>query len=216
MNILIVEDNKSIVSALEYAFNKVGYNFDYRLNYKGAVEAINANNADLYILDVSLPDGNGFDLYTRYIKDTGVPTIFLTARDEENDIVYGLEMGADDYITKPFSTEELMARVNRILKKSKGGSIIKLGNIQYDFDKLMVFKDEDHIKMSSLEIKILNLLMLNIGKVVKRAVILDKIWEWTGNFVDEHTVTVYIKRIREKIGQDVIKTIKGIGYIIDE
>ncbi len=216
MNILIVEDNKAIVDALEYAFKSKGHSFYYRLNYKDAVSAIESVDVDLYILDVSLPDGNGFDLYTRYIKDKEIPTIFLTARDEENDVVYGLELGAEDYITKPFSTKELMARVNRIFKKSKGSSVINIGDIKYDFDKFMVYRDEENIQLSSLENKILNLLMLNIGKVVRREVILDKIWEWTGNFVDEHTVSVYIKRIRDKIGSDIIKTVKGIGYMIDE
>lgn len=213
----MVEDNVAIVNALKYTFESKGYDFKYKVNYNSAKEYIIGNNdIDLYILDISLPDGNGFDLYRRYIKDKNIPTIFLTARDEENDVVYGLELGAEDYMTKPFSTKELMARVGKILKKSSGSSVVRIGDIAFDFDKFEVSRGEQKINMTRLEMKILNLFVVNTGKVVRRAVILDKIWEWTGNFVDEHTVTVYVKRIREKIGPDVIRTVKGVGYIIDE
>ena len=141
---------------------------------------------------------------------------FLTAKDEEDDIVRGLNVGAEDYITKPFSTRELMARVNKILLRSIKKSVIKIKNISYDMDKLVLKKDNIIIELTALELKLVNLLFLNINKVVSRNVILDKIWDWTGNYVDDHTVTVYFKRIREKIGTDIITTIKGIGYRIDE
>ena len=176
----------------------------------------NHNNIDFIILDITLPDGNGFDLFENYIRDTNIPTIFLTAKDNEDDIVKGLNIGAEDYITKPFSTKELLARINKAILRSKKQSIITKKDIKFDMDKMVVFKDEKPVELTSLEIKLLNLLFLNINKVVSRATILDKIWEWTGNDVDDHTVTVYFKRIREKLGTDIISTVKGIGYRIDE
>ena len=150
------------------------------------------------------------------IKSLKIPTIFLTAKDEEDDIVKGLNVGAEDYITKPFSTKELMARVNRILLRTKKQSIIKIKDISFDMDKLVLTKDTAPIELTALELKLVNLLFNNLNKVVSRNVILDKIWDWTGNYVDDHTVTVYFKRIREKIGTDIITTIKGMGYRIDE
>ena len=133
---------------------------------------------------------------------------------EEYDKLIGFDLGIDDYVTKPFSPKELIARINKILGKNK--SVIKVSNIKYDVNKMEVYKDDSIVQLSSLEIKILNLLLLNINKVVSRNTILNKIWEWTGNDVDDHTVTVYLKRIREKLGTDIIKTVKGIGYRIDE
>ena len=123
---------------------------------------------------------------------------------------------AEDYITKPFSTKELLARINKILARQKKQSIIKVHDITFDMDKLILSKNDVPIELTALELKLVNLLFLNINKVVTRNTILDKIWEWTGNFVDDHTVTVYFNRIREKIGSDIIITIKGMGYRIDE
>ena len=173
-------------------------------------------NIDLIILDITLPDGNGFDLFVNTIKNLKIPTIFLTAKDEEDDIVKGLDIGAEDYITKPFSTREVIARINRILLRYKKKSIIKIKDISYDMDKLVLMKNNTPIELTALELKLVNLLFVNINKVVSRNVILDKIWDWTGNYVDDHTVTVYFKRIREKIGTNIITTIKGMGYRIDE
>lgn len=144
-----------------------------------------------------------------------IPTIFLTAEDDEETVVKGLNLGADDYITKPFSTKELMARVNRVLLRNKKDTIVRVGEVSFDLDKMIVTKNEEPVNLTSLELKLLHLLFLNVNKVVSRNAILDKIWEWTGNDVDDHTVTVYLKRIREKIGNDVIITVKGIGYRID-
>ena len=217
MNILLVEDNITIVKGLEYFFEKNNCNLTYKTNVKDTIDYITTNkNIDLVILDVSLPDGNGFVLFDKHIKNLNIPTIFLTAKDDENDIVHGLNIGAEDYITKPFSTKELFARINKILMRSNKKSIIIAKNIKFDMDKMIAYKDEKQIELSSLELKILHLLFLNVNKVVSRAVILDKIWEWTGNDVDDHTVTVYLKRIREKLEADIITTVKGIGYRIDE
>ena len=177
---------------------------------------LNNNLINLIILDITLPDGNGFDLFENVIKSLKIPTIFLTAKDEEDDIVKGLDSGAEDYITKPFSTKELLARINRVLLRNKKTSVIKVGDISFDMDKLELFNNSTKIELTALELKLVNLLFLNINKVVSRNTILDKIWEWTGNYVDDHTVTVYFKRIREKMGTDIIITIKGMGYRIDE
>ena len=214
MNILLVEDTKSIIKGLTYSFEK-NYNLTVKTNVKEAKEYIINNSIDLIILDITLPDGNGFDLFEEIIKSLKIPTIFLTAKDEEDDIVKGLNIGAEDYITKPFSMKELLARVNRILSRNKK-NIIKVKDISFDIDKLILYKENNKIELTALELKLVNLLFSNINKVVSRNTILDKIWEWTGNYVDDHTVTVYFKRIREKIGTDIIITIKGMGYRIDE
>lgn len=215
MNILLVEDNLSIAEGLKFSFEKNNYKFAYVENIKQAKEYLERKKPDLIILDVTLPDGNGFNLYKTYIKDKKISTIFLTAKDDENDIVRGLEIGAEDYITKPFSTKELLVRVNKVILRNKKSQVVQVKNIKMDLDKLVVYKDDNKIDLSSLELKILNILFLNINKVVRRNAIIDLIWESTGNDVDDHTVTVYLKRIREKIGNDVITTIKGIGYRID-
>lgn len=217
MNILLIEDTESIIKGLTYSFEKNNYNLTVKTTIKDSKDyLINNSDIDLIILDITLPDGNGFELFENTIKSLKIPTIFLTAKDEEDDIVKGLNVGAEDYITKPFSTKELMARVNRILLRSKKKSIIKIKDISYDMDKLVLMKDNTPIELTALELKLVNLLFNNLNKVVSRNVILDKIWDWTGNYVDDHTVTVYFKRIREKIGTDIITTIKGMGYRIDE
>ncbi len=217
MNILLVEDNLAIIDGLKYALKINNYNVIYKLNIKEAKDFLNTKPMiDLIILDITLPDGNGFQLFKDFIKDLNIPTIFLTAKDEEDNIVSCLNAGAEDYIIKPFSTKELLARINKILLRTERKSIIKVQNISYDLNKFILYKDDLPIELTPIELKIINLLFLNINKVVRRNTLLDKIWEWTGNYVDDHTITVYLKRIREKIGIDIIKTVKGIGYRIDE
>ena len=152
---------------------------------------------------------------TKEIKQRKINTIFLTAKDDEDDIVRGLELGAEDYITKPFSTRELIARINRIILKENKNLVVKIKDIQFDIDKMEVFKNSTEVNLTSLELKILHLLFNNLNKVVKRDEIIEKIWEWTGNDVNDNTVTVYLKRIRKKLDSDIIKTIKGIGYRVD-
>ena len=217
MNILLIEDNLTIIKGLTYSFIKNNYNITSKTNIKDTINYMNNNNnINLIILDITLPDGNGITLYNNYIKKLNIPVIFLTANDSEDDIVKCLELGAEDYITKPFSTKELLARVNKVLLRYKKNSLIKVKNISFDMDKLILYKDNEVVNLTALELKLVNLLFLNINKVVTRSTILDKIWEWTGNDVDYHTVTVYFNRIRDKIGKDIIITIKGIGYRIDE
>lgn len=214
MRILLVEDNQSILKGLTYSLQKNDYEVISKSKVLDVINYIKEDtNFNLIILDVTLPDGNGFDLYKNHIKELKIPSIFLTAKDTDEDIINGLDMGADDYITKPFSTNVLIAKINKIIKKN---NIITINNIKYDLDKMLLYKDNNIIDLSSLELKIVNLLFLNINKVVSRNQLLDSVWEWTGNDVDDHTITVYLKRIKDKIGTDIIKTIKGIGYRIDE
>lgn len=209
--ILLVEDNEKITKGLVYALNQNNFAVLTSSTIKDARVKIN-EDIDLLILDVSLPDGNGFDFYKNNVNN--IKTIFLTARDTEDDIVNGFEMGAVDYITKPFSTRELIARIKRILNSNEK-NIITVKDITYDFNKMVVLKSNKEVSLSSLELKILNLLFTNIDKVVTRNKILEHIWEWTGNDVNDNTITVYMKRIREKLDTDIIKTLKGIGYRID-
>lgn len=217
MNILLIEDNLTIIKGLKYAFLKNNYNLTYQTKVSDAIIYLKEQKKpDLIILDITLPDGNGFELYENKIKELNIPTIFLTAKDDEDDIVKGLNIGAEDYVTKPFSIKELLARINKILMRSQKKNVVKIDDISFDIDKLILYKNNEKIDLTSLELKLINLLFTNINKVVTRNTILDKIWEWTGNDVDDHTVTVYFKRIREKIGTNIITTIKGIGYRIDE
>lgn len=212
MKILLVEDNQSIIEGLKYALEQESYEVTVEKSIKDTIATLEKRSFDLIILDVSLPDGNGFDLYREYIKNTKV--IFLTAKDSEDDIVNGLEMGAEDYITKPFKMRELLVRINKILSSGKN-NIIKVKDIEFDSNKMEVRKNGEIINLSSLELKILQLLMSNVNKVVTRQCIIEHIWEWTGNDVYDNTITVYMKRIREKLGTDIIITLKGIGYRID-
>ena len=216
MEILLVEDNEILAKGIIYSLEQEKFKVIHKTNVKETIKFLQNEKPKLVILDISLPDGNGFNLYEKNIKDKNIPTIFLTAKDDEDDIVKGLEVGAEDYITKPFSIRELIARINKILLRNKKNSIIKVKDIEFDIDKMVVYRDGKEINLTSLELKILNLLFMNLNKVVTRNYIIEKIWEWTGNDVNDNTVTVYLKRIREKLVTDIIITIKGIGYRIDE
>ena len=212
MKILLVEDNSNIRESLEYSVSENNIELVSKSSINDTIEYLDYNKVDAVILDVTLPDGNGFDLYKHHIMIKDIPTIFLTANDAEEDIVKAFEMGASDYITKPFRTLELIARLNRILNKK----IIKVKDIIFDMNKMIVYKNDKVVNLTSLELKILNLLFNNINKVVSRDKIIESIWEWTGNDVNDNTVTVYMKRIREKLSSDIIVTIKGLGYRVDE
>ena len=216
--ILLVEDNKGITEGLCDMFTQPDYELYTAKNIKEAGELLSQGSPGLVLLDVGLPDGDGFEFYKKHLAKHGLAVIFLTAKDEENDIVKGLELGAEDYITKPFSVRELKARVNRVFMRQEGKksvSVLKVKNINYDIEKKEVKKDGEAVSLSSLELRILDLLFCNHNKAVSRDAVIDCIWEATGNDVYDHTVTVYMKRIRQKIGDDVIKTVKGIGYRID-
>lgn len=234
MQILLVEDNKSISKALKYNLEQHNYRVLIAENLKEAKQLLEtqpllgvpelqktkklqkAQRIDLIILDITLPDGNGFDFYKEIKEKYGISTIFLTAKDEENDVVRGLELGAEDYVTKPFSTRELLARINKILLRSKKKNRVTIQDITCDLDKMCISKQGEEINFSSLELKILMLLFTNLNKVITREYIIEKIWDWTGNDVYDNTVTVYMKRIRQKLGSPIITTVKGVGYRIDE
>ena len=216
MQILLIEDNLTIIKGLTYTLKQNNYEVYACKNLLETISYLKDNpKLNLIILDVTLPDGNGFTFFTDNLKTLNIPTIFLTAKDEEDDIVRGLEIGAEDYLTKPFSTKELLARINKILLRQKHNSILKVGDISFDMDKMLVYKDTIKLELTPLELKLLHLLFLNLNKLVSRNTILDKIYEWTGNDVDSHTITVYFQRIRQKLGTDIISTVKGLGYRID-
>lgn len=209
--ILLVEDNEMIVKGLKYSLEQVG--FQVSISY--TLEDIPVGEEfDLMILDISLPDGSSIDVFADLKVKMNVPTIFLTAIDNEDTIVKCFELGADDYITKPFRTRELISRMNRLLKKENRSSLT-YKDIEIKLDSARVFKGEEELSFTPLEYKILLMLLSNVNKIITREQILDKIYDMSGNFVNDNTLTVYIKRIREKVGEDVIKTIKGIGYRVD-
>lgn len=213
--VLLVEDNESIIKGLKYSLITEGFTVDTANNITIAKSKL--KNADIVILDITLPDGNGFE-FCKYIKNQiDIPVIFLTAKDEEEDVVKGLELGADDYVIKPFRTKELISRINRTLKnyKKENKNIIKCQDITIDINSNRVFKNQNEIILTSLEYKILLMLFTNIDKVVTREDILSQIWDMSGKFVNDNTLTVYIKRIRTKLDSDIIKTIKAIGYRVD-
>ena len=215
MHILLIEDDQKIIDGLKFSFFENNYLLTYCKTIKESLTYLTSNHPDLIILDVSLPDGNGFNFFIDNIKKTNIPTIFLTAKDDENDIIKGLEIGADDYLTKPFSTKELLTRVKKILMRFKKENLIKISNITFDLTNMQVFIGTEEIFFTALETRILQLLLLNLNHIVTRDTILDTIWEITGNDVDDHTITVYLKRIKDKLGTNIITTIKGIGYKIN-
>lgn len=213
MQILIVEDDKIIRENIKMAFKQENYQVLSADNLEACSKILEVSLVNLIILDVNLPDGNGFNFYLNELKNKNIPTIFLTARSSEDDIVYGLDLGASDYLVKPFSIRELLARARRIIGSN---NIITAKDIKLDQTKNTVYKNNEEVKLTSLEYKIFNLLMINIGHVVTREYILEAIWTWTGNDVNDNTLTVYLKRIRAKLKTDIIKTIKNVGYLIDE
>ena len=185
---------------------------------------MNKNNFyNIILLDINLPDGTGYDFYQKLKEEKNIPVIFLTALDEEKDIVKGFELGADDYITKPFHAGELLSRIKNVLRhnKSEECDIIKIKNIEINLTTGKVYKDSKEIELKALEYKILVMLFENRGRIISREQILANIWDKNENFVNDNTLTVYIKRIREKIEKDVnnpeiIKTIRGLGYKIEK
>ena len=215
--ILLIEDNEMIAKGLKYSLENNNYPVVIANTCQNAQSILKTNKKlALIILDITLPDGDGFTLFNETIKPLGIPTIILTAKDEEDDIVKGLNMGAEDYLTKPFSTKELLARINKIMLRTNKHSLMQIKDLTFDWDKMVVLKNDEKIAFTALEIKLLQLLLMNVNKVVTRGKILDTIWDITGNDVDDHTITVYFKRIRAKLGTDIIQTIKGIGYEIDD
>lgn len=217
--ILIVEDDKTIVENLSEFLENEGYDVEYVMSKKEALSIIETNIYDLVLLDVSLGDGNGFSVCSaikQLNKDT--PVIFLTASDDEFSVVTGLDLGADDYISKPFRPRELVSRIKSVLRRTgKTQSIILVEDIKIDIDKGVVYRNGIDLCLSALEYRILLVFVNNKGIVISRNRMLEEIWDIAGDFVNDNTLTVYIKRLREKIELDpqspkIIKTVRGLGY----
>ena len=213
-NILLVEDNDTIIMGLKYSLEQENFKVISAQNVLEFNEKIDKNDIDLVLLDVSLPDGNGFEICKEIKSKKDIPVIFLTAQDEETSVVLGLDLGADDYIVKPFRTRELISRINSVLRRygHNESNLIQYKNIKIDTSSAKVYKDNEEIIFTSLEYKILLMLFSNQNKLISREQLLEKIWDIAGNFVNDNTLTVYIKRIREKLGDEsIIKTVSGIA-----
>ncbi len=225
INLLLVEDNETIITGLTYALSQESFEVDVARTAYETRQKLQRPSYDLLILDVSLPDGDGFEICKEVKKkDIELPIIFLTAKDEEKDVVLGLEIGADDYVIKPFRTKELISRIRTVLRryhKKEEKSTIQIKDVTIDLAKAEVYKGKRQVILTALEYKILVMLFQNQNRLITREQLLDKIWDVAGNFVNDNTLTVYIKRIREKIENnpaepEIIKTIRGIGYKVGE
>lgn len=213
-SILLIEDNEYIIKGIKYLLEANNFKVTVASTLNGAKILIE-NKYDLIILDLMLPDGDGLDFYEEYLKNKA--TLVLTAKDDEDIISSSLDSGIEDYIIKPFRSKELLARINKILKRNKDNEIITVGNVSVDTEAGRVFVDNNEINLTSLEYRILLLLFQNLNRIVTRDILIDRIWDITHKYVEDNTLTVYIKRIREKLGSDdIIKTIKGIGYRVDK
>ncbi len=215
MDILLVEDCEDIAEGLKFSLEASGYSMAVAGTIRKAEELFEKEEFLLVLLDVSMTDGNGFDFYKRWLVPARIPTIFVTAKDDENNIVHGLDLGAEDYITKPFSTRELIARINRVFLRIRKNTLLTSGDVTFNPEKMTVMKGGQPVALSALELKILRYLFINHDRAVSRNDIIELIRRATGNDVYEHTVTVYMKRIKDKLGSDIIKTVKGIGYRLD-
>ena len=221
--ILLVEDNEIIVKGLKYLLEQEKFDIKIAKNIVEAKTIIKKQKFDLYLLDITLPDGDGYEICQYVKKQKDVPVIFLTAKDEELNVVLGLDLGADDYIVKPFRTRELISRIKSVLRRYYHDEInenqIKCRDVIIDSNKAVVYKAGKEIVFTSLEYKILYMLISNKNILVTREQILDKIWDVAGNFVNDNTLTVYIKRIRNKLDDKegkFIQTVRGIGYKVVE
>jgi two-component system response regulator VicR len=225
MKILFVEDDKTIASGLCYSLTEEGYNVKHCLNYESAIKEISETSFDLAILDLSLPDGSGYDICRILKKKSDIPVIFLTAIDDEVNVVMGLDMGADDYVTKPFRVRELLSRIKSVLrrydKNEKAKTLFQFNDIKIDIAQAKVFKGDKEIILTPLEYRLLLMFINHEGQVLSRNQLLESIWDIAGSFVNDNTLTVYIKRLREKLEDDpqdpkIIKTVRGIGYKVGD
>ena len=218
--ILLIEDNEAIIMGLKYSLEQENFQVISAKTAKESKEKLDNKNIDIVLLDVSLPDGNGFEICKEIKEKNDIPIIFLTAQDEETSIVFGLDLGADDYIVKPFRTRELISRIKSVLRrygKKEENNIIQYKDIKIDTISAKVYKNNKEIIFTSLEYRILLMLFTNQNKLITREQLLEKIWDIAGNFVNDNTLTVYIKRIREKLEDDsIIKTVRGLGYRIGD
>ncbi|TYS45607.1 response regulator transcription factor [Bacillus infantis] len=221
MNILVVEDDRTIAAGLEYSLQNEKYGTFVCHDAAGARELIRTklDDIDLCLFDLGLPDGSGYDLCSLVKKQSDLPVIFLTAMDEEVNVVMGLDMGADDYITKPFRVRELLSRIRSVLRRydKQDRQTVTLQAITVHTGEGKVYKHGEEIQLTALEYRLLLIFANHKGQVLTRSQLLDKIWDVAGDFVNDNTLTVYIKRLREKLEDDpqkpsIIKTVRGLGY----
>lgn len=220
-NILLVEDDNGIVNNLTEFLTTEGFAVKSANGQKRAIEMIEQESFDLVLLDISLAEGNGFAVCSAIKADYSIPVIFLTASGDEYSTVTGFNLGADDYIAKPFRPRELVSRIKNILRLTGSkGTVITLGDVQVDTVKGTAKKNGQDLYLSALEYRLLLVFINNRGIVLSRTQLLETIWDIAGEFVNDNTLTVYIKRLREKIEDDpqnpqIIKTIRGLGYRVD-
>ena len=224
MKILIVEDDAIIASGLEYAILQEGFEVIVKASVKEAMEVITDSTISLLLLDLSLPDGTGYMICEAAKKLRDVAVIFLTAVDDEGNVVKGLDMGADDYITKPFRIRELISRMKSVLRRYEKAetveSVITVQNLKIYLKEAKVFKGTEEIILTAMEYRLLLTMVQNAGQVLSRNQLLEGIWDVSGEFVNDNTLTVYIKRLREKLEENpanpsIIKTIRGMGYLLE-
>lgn len=219
----MLEDDHAISMGISYSLTNEGYEVTTAKSIKEGLKIIEKESFSLYILDLNLPDGSGYDVCKEIKKQGDLPVIFLTAYDDEINVVTGFELGADDYITKPFRLKELSVRIKSILRrynKDSENGIIAISNIKINTKQAKVYRDNSDIMLTSMEYKLLLTLVENKGRVLSRNVLLEKLWDIDGDFVEDNTLTVYIKRLRDKIEEEpnkplIIKTVRGLGYIIE-
>lgn len=220
MKILLVEDSEAIRLGLEYLFREEGFECTMARNYKDAMAFLKNSAYDMAVLDIMLPDGDGISLCRSIKKEYEMPVIFLTAREEERDVVLGFDVGADDYIIKPFRNRELISRIRNVLRRNgKDGGLLQYGMLKMDTVRGKTYCDGKEIVLTKLEYKILFIMLSNKGKLFTREEILANIWDVSGNFVNDNTLSVTMKRIREKIGDregHIIRTVRGMGYRIEK
>lgn len=223
MDIFLLEDDDAIAMGLSYSLENEGYTITVAKSVSQALEIINKKNFSMYLLDLTLPDGSGYSVCKR-IKEIGdFPVIFLTAYDDEVNVVMGFELGADDYITKPFGLKELLVRIKSVFRRynnDSGDGKIKVKDLVVNTNEAKVYKNGNEIVLTAMEYRLLLILLNNRGCVLSRTQLLENIWDVAGDFVEDNTLTVYIKRLRDKIEEnptepEYIKTIRGLGYIIE-
>ena len=216
--ILLVEDDRMITESLSAFLKQEGFLAECAPGQREAEALLDAGGFDLVLLDVSLQNGNGFSLCGKLREEYRIPVIFLTAYGDEYSVVTGLDMGAEDYIRKPFRPRELISRIRAVLRRTGGSrSVFDFYGVRVDTDKALVSRDGKEIVLSALEYRLLLIFCQNKGNVIARERLLADLWDVAGDFVNDNTLTVYIKRLREKIEDDPakperIKTVRGIGY----
>ena len=219
--LLLVEDDPMILNALTAFLREEGFDTETADGQRAALELLSRHSFDLVLLDITLREGNGFDTCQAIKAQSAVPVFFLTASGDESSTVAGLDMGADDYIAKPFRPRELLSRIRSALRRSGADAArLMLGPLTLDTDKGEVYREGVPLALSALEYRMLLLFAGNRGKLLSRNRLLEELWDMGGEFVNDNTLTVCIKRLRDKIGEDpaaprIIKTVRGLGYRAD-